>query len=61
VFEHGKGASDYYGASPRDVFSLLVNTAGLRIFDLDGNGPYSLPQFEETYDRNDRWNFVAHR
>jgi FkbM family methyltransferase len=61
VFEHGKGASDYYGASPRDVFNLLANMAGLRIFDLDGNGPYSLPQFEETYDRSDRWNFVAHR
>jgi FkbM family methyltransferase len=59
VFEHGKGGSDYYGTSPRDVFSLL-NTAGLRIFDMDGNGPYTLLQFEETYKRNDRWNFVAH-
>jgi FkbM family methyltransferase len=61
LFEHGMGASDYYGTSPSDIYRLLCDTAGLRIFDLDGYGPYSLPQLEAVYRRNDRWNFVAHR
>lgn len=60
IFEHGKGASDHYGTRPSHVFSLLCESARLRIFDLDGNGPYDLTRFETTYHRNDRWNFVAH-
>ncbi len=60
LFEHGKGGSDHYGTSPRDIFHLLGDRAGLRIFDLDGNGPYNLTDLEGAYERNDRWNFVAH-
>lgn len=60
VFEHGKGAAPSYGTGPAQVFGLLCGRAGLRIFDLDGNGPYSLERFEETFGRGDRWNFVAH-
>jgi FkbM family methyltransferase len=59
VFEHGKGGSDYYNTQPKQMYELLHGEAGLRIFDLDGNGPYSLAQFEETYARGSRWNFVA--
>jgi len=61
IFEHGKGSSEFYSTSPAAIFHLLCDTAGLRIFDLDGNGPYSLSTFEATYGRNDRWNFVAHK
>jgi FkbM family methyltransferase len=61
IFEHGKGASDYYGTSPSDIYRLLCDAAGLRIFDLDGDGPYSLVQLETVYRRNSHWNFVAHR
>lgn len=61
VFEHGKGASDHYGTQPCHIYELLHNRAGLCIFDLDGNGPYTLDQFEETYAQNKRWNFVARR
>jgi FkbM family methyltransferase len=61
VFEHGKGASDFYNSSPPDIFGLLCDTAGLRIFDMDGNGPYTLAEMDETYRRNGYWNFVAHR
>ena len=61
LFEHGMGASDFYGTGPSDIYGLLCDSAGLRIFDLDGYGPYSLPQLEAVYRRNDRWNFVAHR
>ncbi len=59
IFEHGKGGADYYETEPADIYDLLHNQAGLQIFDLDGNGPYSLRQFEETYARNERWDFVA--
>jgi len=61
VFEHGTGASDYYGTGPAEIYKLLCDSVGLRIFDLDGDGPYSLSQFQAVYRRNDRWNFVAHR
>jgi FkbM family methyltransferase len=60
VFEHGKGAADHYGTRPSEVFSLLADEAGLRVFDMDGNGPYSLSGFEEAYEAGDRWNFLAH-
>ncbi len=59
VFEHGKGGADHYGTTPVDIFRLLCSEARLRVYDLLGCGPYSLRQFEETFARNDRWNFVA--
>jgi len=61
VFEHGKGGADYYNTQPQQIYELLHSYAGLRIFDMDGNGPYTLSQFEETFARNDHWNFVACR
>jgi FkbM family methyltransferase len=58
VFEHGAGGREFYGTTAEDVWTLLVDEAKLRIFDLDGNGPYDLTQFgEESSTR--RWNFVA--
>lgn len=60
IFEHGKGGAEYYDTEPRHIYELLHDKAGLDIFDMDGNGPYTLEQLEETYSRNDRWDFVAH-
>lgn len=60
VFEHGLGAADHYGTTPEVVHELLSD-AGLRIFDLDGNGPYSSDEFSDAFHANERWNFVAHR
>ncbi len=60
VFEHGKGSSEAYDTVPSDLVRLLSEEAGLRIFDLDGNGPYDLKAIEASFQRNDRWNFVAH-
>jgi FkbM family methyltransferase len=48
VFEHGKGATDHYGAGPDDVYDLL-SEAGLRIFDIDGSGPYTRTRFEDAF------------
>ena len=59
VFEHGRGAAEYYGTRPSDIFGLLCDQAGLRIFDLDGGGPYGLSAFEDAYEGWSRWNFIA--
>lgn len=32
VFEHGLGGSDYYGTGPDDIYDLLVEQCGLRLF-----------------------------
>jgi FkbM family methyltransferase len=60
VFEHGKIAADHYDTQPSHMYKLLNDEAGLRIFDLDGNGPFTSGQFEETIAHGDHWNFVAH-
>jgi FkbM family methyltransferase len=60
VFEHGKGAAPFYGTKPGDVHDLLCDRARLRIFDLDGNGPFTRAEFEQIFELGDRWNFVAH-
>jgi FkbM family methyltransferase len=60
VVEHGPGGSDHYGSRPADLYRLLCTEAGLRIFDLDGDGPYSLDRLEESYASGTRWNYVAH-
>src|ERR1700694_5729032 len=41
VFEHFAGGAGAYGYGPEEMCELLVDDAGLRIFDIDGNGPYS--------------------
>jgi FkbM family methyltransferase len=60
VFEHGAGLEDEYGTSPGAVYDLLVEDAGLRIFDIEGVGPYLREQFVDVY-HAPIWNFVAHR
>lgn len=59
VFEHGKGSAAHYGTEPHHVYELLHDKAGLRIFDLDGNGPYTLSQLEDSFARDERWDYVA--
>ncbi len=57
LFEHGAGGADLYGTRPTQVFDLLEGV-GLRIFDLDGSGPYSRDRFETTFNEP-IWNFLA--
>jgi FkbM family methyltransferase len=59
VFEHGAGAADHYGTRPEQVWELLVDELGLRIFDLDGNGPYGEGEFGESFYAGERWNYLA--
>jgi len=56
VFE-SSGVDNPYGTRLKDVHQLLCMEAGLRIFDLDGNGPYSYEEFSQTM----FFNFIAHR
>jgi FkbM family methyltransferase len=58
IFEHGIGASERYGCGPEDIHHLLVGQLGMRIFDLDGTGPYTRSQFIEVFPAP-IWNFVA--
>jgi len=57
LFEHGTGGADLYGTGPNDVFDLL-DGVGLRIFDMEGSGPYSRERFEATF-TEPIWNFLA--
>ncbi len=58
AFEHGAGSADRYGTAPADVWQLL-DGAGLRVFGLDGAGPFTLAEFEDEFARPERVNFVA--
>jgi FkbM family methyltransferase len=59
AFEHGLGSADHYGTEPADVYSLLVDNARLRVYDLAGDGPYSLADFRRAFAEGLRVNFVA--
>jgi FkbM family methyltransferase len=61
LFEHGRGGAEHYGTRPEHIFDLLCLEAGLRIFDLEGDGPYDLQRFVDTFESGERWNFVARR
>jgi len=60
IFEHGSGSAETFGTTPAAMFALLRDEAGARIFDLDGNGPYALKEFERSFYAAERVNFVAH-
>jgi FkbM family methyltransferase len=59
IFEHGLGSANAYGTTPADIYRLLCDEVGLRLFDLDGFGPYSLKKLETVYFSAERVNFVA--
>lgn len=58
TFEHGREAAALYGVSDEEVYQLLCREIGLRLFDMDGNGPLSLAEFQDGLQT--RWNWVAH-
>jgi FkbM family methyltransferase len=57
VLEHGAHA-ERFGTTPDEVHDLLVSP-GLRVFDIDGGGPYSKRAFAARVRRGDLWTFVA--
>lgn len=59
AFEHGLGAADVFGTTPADVWDLLSGEPRLRIFDMDGGGPYGRSEFEEAFWAGKRVNWLA--
>jgi FkbM family methyltransferase len=59
LFEHGVGGAEYFGAAPEEVWDLLCDDCALRVFDLDGEGPYSRDQFVDAMALRARWNWLA--
>ena len=60
VFEHDPRSARYYGTHARDLHELLCERGGLRIFGLDGSGPFGVAEFERQVAARRRWNFLAH-
>ncbi len=59
VFEHIFSTAAVHGTTSEAVHQLLCDELGYRIFDLAGDGPYSLDEFEESQLQS-RWiNYVA--
>jgi FkbM family methyltransferase len=55
VFEHGAGRPDV----SRELFELVSERAGLRVYDIDGNGPMTRQRFLEVVSQRHVWNFIA--
>ena len=60
VFEHQKSTASVYGTAPADIWTALTS-AGLRIFDFEGTGPYDRLRFEGAFEEGRIFNFLAHR
>jgi FkbM family methyltransferase len=59
VLEHNASAH-HFGTSSEAVHDLLAG-AGLRVFDIDGRGPYGPHELAERVQSGAIWTFVAHR
>jgi hypothetical protein len=46
---------------PTGVFEILVQRVGLRIFDMDGDGPLTDAALRNKVASKSHWNFIAHR
>ncbi|MCW2982530.1 MAG: Methyltransferase FkbM [Conexibacter sp.] len=55
AFEHG--GTDEQASS--DIYTMLVDDAGMRLSDLDGDGPLSRDAFLAKVRSGSHWNFVA--
>lgn len=63
LFECGKGASDYYGTLPEDLFYFVTNEIEMNIYTmdafLDGNPCLSKEKFVDFFNTNKEYYFVA--
>jgi FkbM family methyltransferase len=59
LFEHGKGGAEHYDTAPADVYGLLTRECGLQVYEPDRDRPLSLAEFQDVFERNERWDFVA--
>jgi FkbM family methyltransferase len=63
IFEHGLGASDFYGTSPEQVFELL-SSCGMKISTMKNwlkTGPaFSKEEFEKQFQQRINYYFIAY-
>lgn len=63
LFECGKGASDYYGTQPADIFNYLNKEIGLKIYTLDQfigkRQAMSQADFVDCFEKQTDYYFVA--
>ena len=63
LFECGKGASDYYGTGPSDLFSFITNEIGIEIYTLQSfvknKQPLTELEFENHFNNNEEYYFIA--
>lgn len=64
IFEHGLGASDYYGTRPEQVYALLTDEGGLHVSTmarwLAGQPPFSHADFVEQFEKSLNYYFIAY-
>jgi FkbM family methyltransferase len=58
ALEHGLAAAAF-GTLADGIYELLTSP-GLRVFDMDGRGPFSRDQFVEVVGIGEHFNFIAH-
>jgi FkbM family methyltransferase len=63
LFECGKGASDYYGTNPLDLYNFISKEIGLKIYTLKSfvtnQQHLSLVEFENYFNTNEEYYFIA--
>jgi FkbM family methyltransferase len=59
IFEHNL-SSRHFGTSSETLHELLT-AAGLRLFDIDGQGPYAPADLAKSVSKGTMFTFVAHR
>ena len=59
VFELSQAPADAYGADGAALHALLTDEIGLRIFDLDGDGPYRADELVQAAANDLHRNYVA--
>lgn len=64
IFEHGRGAANYYDVRPEQLYDLLTGEIGLRVSVmedwLEGGEPLDRDDMMEQFDDNLNYYFIAH-
>jgi len=58
AFEHSNRLAPHFGTRPEQVHELLTD-AGLRIYDMDGEGPLTADRFVAAFHAHTRFNWLA--
>jgi len=63
LFECGKGASDYYGTTPIDLYNFITDKIGMEIYTLKSflknKKPLNANEFVNYFDSNEEYYFIA--